>query len=324
MRITTQTVEEIIIHHLHKAPSEITQIHGGKANFVFDVKLNKDEFIVRISDNPSKLKSYLKEQWAVTKVREKNVPAPEILEVGNDAVPFPYMIVRKAQGLAAELHPKRPRIVREMAEYMKIIHSIPTTGYGEVFEWSSNQLSRNATWKEFLTKEINVPNRLEIIEKTAMMQPRELKLLKRTLKEMEKWEDTPVLNHGDMRLKNVLVTKEGVISCILDWEMSCSHIPPYWDMSIALHDLALDERQIFIEGYGSTLPEYIKMANYIRAINIVNYAHFIEKAYIANDEKELNNFRARLHGALDLFMFDEEELKRGKTWLPFGLGDFTD
>jgi aminoglycoside phosphotransferase (APT) family kinase protein len=207
-----------------------------------------------------------------------------------------------------------------MAEYTKIIHSITTSGYGEVFDWSSNQLSRNETWNDFLEKEIHVQRRLEVLEKTEMMSPREFKLLKRTLKEMEKWNDATVLHHGDMRLKNILVTKEGVISCILDWEMSSSQIAPYWDLSIALHDLALDERQIFIEGYGLSLGKYLDISNYIRAINILNYAYFIEQAYIAQNQPELDNYRARLHGALDMFTISPERIKGG-SWLPFGLGE---
>jgi aminoglycoside phosphotransferase (APT) family kinase protein len=321
MKVTTQTIEELIIHHIGKAPSHIEQIHGGAANFVYDVTVGKEHLIVRISENAAKLQLFVKEQWAVQKVREKKVPAPEILEVGNEAVPFPYMIVRRAEGLRAETHPKRARIVREMAEYTKIIHSIPTSGYGNVFDWSSNQLSRNETWEDFLLKEMKLARRLEILEKNDMMSPKEFKKLKRILKEIEKWKEKPVLNHGDMRLKNILVTKEGVISCILDWEMCCSHIPPFWDMSIALHDLSLDEKQIFIEGYGMALGEYLKIVNYIRAINIVNYAYFVESAYIAKDQMKIDVFQARLHGALDMFSLSDETKKSSLPWLPFGLGD---
>jgi aminoglycoside phosphotransferase (APT) family kinase protein len=321
MKVTTQTIEELIIHHVGKAPSHIEQIHGGSANFVFDVTVGKDHLIVRISENPAKLQLFVKEQWAVQKVREKKVPAPEILEVGNEAVPFPYMIVRRAEGLRAETHPKRARIVREMAEYTKIIHSIPTSGYGNVFDWSSNQLSRNETWEDFLIKEIKIARRLEILEKNEMMPLREFKKLKRVLKEMEKWDMKAVLNHGDMRLKNILVTKEGVISCILDWEMCSSHIPPFWDMSIALHDLGADEKQIFIEGYGMSMSEYLKIANYIRALNIINYAYFVEAAYIAKDQDKIEKFRARLHGALDIFSISDDFKTKPMSWLPFGLGD---
>ena len=318
MKVTPQTVEELIIHHFKAAPTDIERIHGGVANFVYAVTVNREHFIVRISEQASKLQLFLKEQWAVEKAREKNVPCPKILEVGNEGVPFPYMIVRRAEGLRAETHPKRDMIVREMAEYTKIIHSIQTKGYGNVFDWSSNKLSHNETWKEFFIKEIGIESRLEILEKTEMMPEREFRRLKRNLHEMQKWKDSPVLNHGDMRLKNIIVTTEGVISCILDWEMCSSHIPPYWDLSIALHDLSIDERQIFIEGYGMSLEEYLDISNYVRAINIINYAHFVEQAYIAKDTVALENFRARLHGALDLYSFSpDEHRRRTLNWFPF-------
>jgi aminoglycoside phosphotransferase (APT) family kinase protein len=109
----------------------------------------------------------------------------------------------------------------------------------------------------------------------------------------------PSLNHGDMRLKNVIVDAAGKITAIIDWEECCSQIAPYWDLSVALHDLSVDAKQAFLEGYGLSPKDLGALAPSLRALNIVNYAPAIERA--ARDRVALDWFRARLAGALDLY-----------------------
>ncbi len=61
-------------------------------------KLPGEELVVRLSDKPEKITLFLKEQWAVDKARSNEIPVPDILEVGNEIIPIPYMIVRKING----------------------------------------------------------------------------------------------------------------------------------------------------------------------------------------------------------------------------------
>jgi aminoglycoside phosphotransferase (APT) family kinase protein len=321
-KINPQIAEEILIHHLGSAPTKIEQLTGGRANFVYEATIKDETYVVRISDEASKLKRFLKEQWAVARAKEKKVPVPEILEVGNEASTFPYMIVKKAEGRPAEKHPERMRIIKEMAEYTAIINSIPTSGYGEVFEWSSNKLSRNETWKDFLHEELEIEMRIEILEKTDMLTEPGLTKLRRIFKEMASWNHKPTLGHGDMRLKNILVNEKGIICCVLDWENCLSSIAPYWDLSIALHDLTIDEKQCFVQGYGLSGQEFRKISPFVQALNIINYVPFVERAYIAKDKVRLEEFRTRLHGAFDMYTFNEEPLtKILKRWLPFKIGE---
>lgn len=57
-------------------------------------------------------------------------------------------------------------------------------------------------------------------------------------------------NHGDLRMKNVLVDQDGGICAILDWEKCMSIVAPHWELALALHDLSIDEKQAFLAGYG--------------------------------------------------------------------------
>lgn len=301
MKINQDIVTDIIKHHLGKTPKGIQELAGGFANFVYEAKVEDETFIVRISDELFKLQFFLKEQWAVQKARENKVPVPEILEVGNEASNYPYMIVRKVEGYRAEYQENRRDVIKEMGKYLAIINSIPTSGYGHVFDWSSNQLSRKDTWADYLIKELEVEERMAILERHKIINEEGMSSLRSALKEVMKWTTRPTLNHGDMRLKNVILNEKGKIKAILDWEACTSNIAPQWDLSISMHDLSIDERQIFLKGYGLSEQEFRNRSQGMKVLNILNYAPYVELAY-ENKEKDLIEiYKTRLRGAHDWF-----------------------
>ncbi len=127
------------------------------------------------------------------------------------------------------------------------------------------------------------------------------KKLTRIFSEAAKIRSRPVLNHGDMRLKNVIASEEGRINAIIDWEGCTSNIAPAWELSLALHDLGVDGTQQFLDGYGISSKKYRDALPLIKAFNIANYASAIEQVAAAKDKKALENYRLRLSGAFDLY-----------------------
>lgn len=99
---------------------------------------------------------------------------------------------------------------------------------------------------------------------------------------------------------NLLVDKAGEVFALIDWE-HCLSGPPSWDLSLALHDLSTDQKQALLAGYGVSDEESRALAPGWRALNFINYAPFIERALEEGKEDELNRFRIRLSGALDLY-----------------------
>ena len=78
---------------------------------------------------------------------------------------------------------------------------------------------------------------------------------------------------------------------LLEWlEWTKLNIAPQWQSSIALHDLSIDEKQIFIDGYGLDHDEIEAMAPLIKAFNIINYSGAISRAAKENDQKSLTQF----------------------------------
>ncbi len=299
--INKNTVEKVIEYHFKKKPKEVIELTGGLANFVCEAHVGREKYIVRISDRINKLQHFLKEQWAVEKAREKKVPTPEILEVGNATIPYPYMIVRKVEGMDAHAHPDRLGILEEMGRYTAIINTIPTVGYGHVFDWSNNTLSKWDTWKEFMGREFEVWKQIDLFAEHKVLLTPQIKKLKSDVKEMETWKGKPTLNHGDMRMKNVIVNKKGKIIAIHDWEHCVSSISPQWDLSVALHDLGIDEKEAFLKGYGISSDDYKKMAQGIKIINILNYGPAFHTALQRKDKEGMERIRVRLQGGFDAF-----------------------
>jgi hypothetical protein len=99
----------------------------------------------------------------------------------------------------------------------------------------------------------------------------------------------------------VIVDEGGDIAAIVDWEECLSTIAPQWELSIALHDLSIDEKQIFIDGYGLSVTQIEQMAPLIKAFNILNYATVVEIAVDKQDHKTLTDLKLRLSGCLDLY-----------------------
>ncbi len=297
----------VIAHHFGSKPSRIRYKASGLSNFVFSVKHAEGNFIVRISPEPSKINAFIKEQWAQGKAREIRVPTPEILEVGNEAIPLPFMISRTVRGREASYHPNRLQIVREMGRYSALINSIPTNGFGSTFDWSSNLLSLNATFGDYLEKELQLESKLQILEKRRIISAKQIKRLWTIFSDAIKQNPKPALNHGDIRLKNVIVDEQGEIEAILDWEDCTSNLAPQWELSLALHDFSIDEKQEFLEGYGLSEKKVVVIAPLMKAFNIVNYVPEIERLAEVKDTARLEQYRTRLGGALDLYSLTKDD-----------------
>ncbi len=294
---------KVLSHLLGPGAARPKPLGGGLTNFVFEARRGRETFVLRLGGAPGKIKDYLKEQWAMARARESGIPVPEVLEVGTEPIGVPYMVSRKVAGTEATHHPQRFSILRQMGRFARQLHEVETSGFGATFDWSENRLSRKESWAEYLAREFRGPERLAILDRHGMLAKPALKALRATLDEIARWDPQPVLNHGDLRLKNVVAEADGEVCALLDWEMSTSNVAPYWELSIALHDLSVDAKEELLAGYGMTPREMSDAAPALRAFNVLNYAHVVEAAAEEADTAKLERLRARLHGALDLYAF---------------------
>jgi aminoglycoside phosphotransferase (APT) family kinase protein len=292
-------VKAIGEHYLGRGILSVTPLSGSNSNYVFELDHAAGSFVVRLSPNLTKLRDYNKETIVQERVRRLGIPAPELLHVGIDPVPFEFS--RKIKGQPAAAFSAQNLIIEELGAFARLIHSIPTFGHGSMFSFEIEGGEKSCTWIDFLEKEWQAPRRLEILIQDEMLTSAQGGRAEALLEEMERWTGRPALNHGDLRLKNVLVNEKGKIVALLDWERCVSAIPPYWDLSIALHDLSIDAKEAFLRGYGMTPDRMEMIAPFLKLINLLNYATEVEAADKASDREELLRLKTRIGGRLDLY-----------------------
>lgn len=293
--------KKVVTHHFGKSIKNIEFKPAGKTNFVFDIETKQGNFIVRIASSRTKIYDFIKEQWATQKALGKGIPVPEILEVSNEIIPLPYMLQKKIDGKDAMDHPCRLDILQDLGNYARLIHSIPTNGFGSVFDWSKNKPSKQKTWIEFLENELGVSERLKFLQMQNILNKRKITKLIALFEKIRRWKITSSLNHCDLRLKNVIANDAGKIQAIIDWENCASNVAPYWDFSIALHDLSIDGKQRFLEGYGMNFAEFDRMSYALTAFNVINYIPVLQRIIERKDVMRLEFYKLRLNGSLDLF-----------------------
>jgi aminoglycoside phosphotransferase (APT) family kinase protein len=291
----------VIEHHFGSRPGRMKYKAAGLSNFVFEAKHAEGDFIVRISPDKARLDAFIKEHWAERAARAAGVPTAEILETGIAVIPFPYAVSRSVTGVEATSHPERDKIVRELGRIAAKINGIRTRGFGETFDWSNNQLSRNKTLKEYLEGEYRYEGRIETLRRSGLCPPGTIKSLERITRDMLKIKTRPALNHGDLRLKNVIADEDGKVMAIIDWEKATSNIAPHWEFSVALHDLGIDRQQHFIEGYGIKPNRLAETAPFVKAFNLLNYVDEINRAVTTKDKLALARLRMRFAGTFDLY-----------------------
>src|SRR5688572_24721122 len=299
-----RVVRKIVRRYFGTPARRIVYKASGLTNYVFVVNHVEGQFVIRISPDPERIEAFRKEWWATQQVRKAGVPSSEVLAVGNDAGPEPYMISRRVTGSEASFHPKRRRIIREMGRDAAIINSIKTNGFGWNFDWSDNP-QKIQTWSEYLEKEYQLERRLNFFASHQLLPEAVLIELSRIFDESKDAGIKPALNHSDLRLKNVIVDDDGEITAIIDWDECLSVVAPQWELSIALHDLSIDEKHAFIDGYGLKPEQVEQMAPLIKGLNILNYESAIQVAIDEDDQHKLSEFKFRLNGTLDLFSLRE-------------------
>lgn len=294
-------VEEVVHRHFGEKPRKLLARSGGLTNAVYTFKVERGEFVMRTQAAPGKIADYLKEQWVMDAARAAGVPTPKVLEVGNAASGDAFMITERVRGVDGCNGPHRMSTLEDLGRVAAILHGVRTSGFGSVFDWSGNQLSRHATWSEWLTDGFDVERRIRTLSENRVLDRRQVASLRETASTLQRLRKPPVLHHGDLRLKNTIVDKDtGRLLALIDWESSTSLPAPYWDVAIALHDLGIDEKEAFLEGYGMTSRSLMQALPFIRMFNVLNYAGPVADAAASSNLDGLARYRQRFRGALDL------------------------
>lgn len=284
------------------ADAKLTRKQGGLANFVFEAITPAGLFVLRIGPAEKRRARFTRERCVIGRVRDAGIPAPEVLDQG-EAGDWAYLVLERIAGEPATDHPRRLDIVREASRLAAVcIHRIPTIGFGYDFALEGQCGNGHWSWQAWLDEVLHAGDRLVRLHEHDIVSDEQLETLKEVLDRVRRWTGKPILNHGDLRLKNVLVDEYGKIVSVIDWEHCVSAIGPHWDLSVALHDLSIDQKQAFLDGYGLPAEDVRKFSPVWRLFNAVNYWPVVERYLRRKDAEALEQIRNRFRGALDLYV----------------------
>jgi len=211
---------------LRHEPNNVRRRGGGLTNFVYQVDVADQSLIVRINAAPEKLRTFKREQQGMNLARDAGLPVPQVLHVGAD--PHPFMVLDNVRGAVGTHAYNRITTVHQMGELTARIHQIQTQGFGPTaLDAAPLRGTRRHSWGAHLEGDLHASERLAALERLGMLLPVNAERMRRTLAYMCTWRRNPVLHHGDMRLKNVIVDHEGKIVAALDWETARRASPHY-------------------------------------------------------------------------------------------------
>lgn len=285
---------------LHDEPQHVRRRGGGLTNFIYQIDLRHQSLIVRVHPDLQKLQTFERPCRAMQLAHGAGIPVPHVVHVGAD--PYPFMILENVRGVVGTQAHDRNGTLRQIGELAARIHSIQMQGFGpSALDPASSNSPRRHSWGSHLEGDLHASERIATLEKLGMFLPDNAEKMRRTLAHMSGWRRNPVLHHGDMRLKNVIVDDAGKISAVLDWDDCTASVPAYGDLTVALHDLNIDEKQLLLQGYGYGPRELTKAIPYMRLLTALNYTPFIVALAERGDKTHLSWLRARMAGDFNLY-----------------------
>jgi len=284
-----------------ETPRKLEPLGGGLTNAVFRARLDGTPWVVRLHADPQQAIAFAKAHWAMEQARRAGVPTPQVALVGHGPHGVAFMIIEAKDGQTASRVGHRQPLLAEMGRCAARLHRVHTEGFGGGFDPARACWDGHARWAHYLDHELDAPARVALLRRERALPRAALDDLQAAVESMRRWRRRPVLQHGDLRLKNVIADEAGErIEAIIDWENCLSAPGPYWDLSIALHDLGLDEKETFLDGYGMSAREFAESARYVRALNLLNYAWAMGEARRERNARHLGWLKLRLEGAFDI------------------------
>jgi hygromycin-B 4-O-kinase len=226
-----------------------------------------------------------------------DIPAPNVIEVGTTPDGVSFMLSRREPGRLATEHEDTLAVLRQLGQYARKLHRETLARFGghaggETAPWNG--------WVDFLQHEYDLDRRLQQLLALGLVDELTARRMADAVLQLGVGRE-PRLNHGDLRLKNVLVDASGRISSIIDWENAIAAPSPEWDLALALHDLSVDQKDAFLDGYGIEHEELVAARPALAALNLLHYAPFAEDAARAGDEQRLRHYRRRFARLHDLY-----------------------
>lgn len=281
-------------------PRRVLAQPGGHTNVVFRVDGRDASYVLKMSPDEGKLDDYRKEGWAIECAIDAGVPAPEVVQVNATSDGLAFMLSRRSPGWIATKYGSSHQTLEQLGRIARALHGTVMPAFGGRF-WKDNPPTR--TWDAFLREEFRPEERVDQLLRLGLIDDSQAAPVMQIVQNLGAGRDAR-LNHGDLRLKNVLVDVEGRVTAVIDWETATAAPAPEWDLAVALHDLSIDQKDAFIDGYGLDDDALHSLGPVLAVLNVLHYAPFAAAAARESDHKSMQRYRRRFGRLYELYSID--------------------
>lgn len=238
------TPEEIIREVIKKATNsqtvKIEKLLKGEANEVYNITLATGlEVILRISRDDTN--PFISERWAMNECRKHGVPVADVLHVDKEEINSKkvyFCVLSKIEGIPLDEDPRKnddafmKGILFQTGHYLSQLHKVKTQGYGHIITGEGK--GHQPSYHDYIMYRIgNLDKYIESGEKNDISSSDILKAKELILSHEHIFQDNPILTHGDMGSKHIMV-KGNKVTGIIDFGNMRGSFPVHdfvwWDI----------------------------------------------------------------------------------------------
>jgi Ser/Thr protein kinase RdoA (MazF antagonist) len=264
-------------HGLAGAP--VVELSGlGSVNRVFTVGLGDDRCVVRFAIDPLRGDEFATEAWCLEVASSHGLPSPETLASGTFGG-VPYAIQRFVPHVGLNGVSRRD-LWQTLGRYARRINELPVPEDAPAGLFTRFGRDLRAAWQAHLAYNLAQLTAEDPLLSLGVYVRAEQSQLRAMITELAGTSMTFGLSHGDLAVRNVLVSPEGVL-VLMDWGSATCGPVPYTDLLTLVrnHDQDDDpnaaDLAAFGTGYGVDLGEIGHTLDAVRrvsALDLVRWA----------------------------------------------------
>lgn len=205
-------------------------------------------FVVRCRRGNDAAWKYEKEAWCMEQADAVGVPAARPVAWGK-AGDWDYLVQSKIDGVnGMAWQGDAGSLWQTLGRYARAINSINTRGYGPRLA-NPDQSQFSATWMVHVEDNLRPLYSETFLTALGLLTHSGLARVWKRLDELFTWDFQPTLTHGQLHLRNTVVTPEGRLY-IVDWETARAHLNPHLEVTSTLLWAEEGQAAEFLEGYG--------------------------------------------------------------------------
>ncbi len=296
-----QVIEDIARSIREKVTNILPIIGNGSVNQVFIVTTDKEKLVMRLNKDRG-FDEFIKEKWCIKHAAEKGVPSPTVISI-DEMDGYSYMIQSFLEGtLGTEAGIDKVMVWKEIGKYAKLIHNIPVSGFGldsaEIMDSKANTSQQK--FNRYLTYNIESLNQEDKLLELGALDHEQSKKVKTLFETLLHKQFSFGLNHGDLSLKNVIVSNTNSVA-IFDWGSAEAEIVPHHDFGEILKSSLKSNSQefhSFLNGYGLSSGEYKQIEDDVHTLMLLRAIDKLRWAI----EKNPGELPAFISGVKEMFL----------------------